>query len=248
MTVSYSDFIIEARELVTISQRLGDGWELRHVKTTDGPEETVYLAKKTTTIMDLSPPDEQDSTLNIGNLENIEDEDPAVLHHFPRSTVVNFEYHVVHSPSYLVPMLFFTASYQSGKLVPLVDIWKLLSPVHVPRDSGMEWESVTQLEHPLLGRPFYHIHPCHTASVMATILQTYNKKETHTSTEHGNETEATSGTETHTSIKHGNKTEAIPGTEKLKKLNYLLSWLTIFGPTVGLKISLDYFHSNHFKS
>lgn len=212
--LSYADFEREARQLVDISELLGDGWELRHVRPTDGPEETVYLVKKRTVMMefqDRGSPEESKTPLDAGGPEIIEDDDPSVLTEVARkkSVAVNFEYHVIHSPSYQVPVLFFTAGFQSGKLVPLTDIWKCMSPFHVMRGSGMEWETVTQHEHPILCQPFYHIHPCHTAAAMATALQ------------------ASDG-------------QSKPAESVASASSYLLSWLAMFGPTIGLQVPLHY--------
>ncbi|CAI8057825.1 Ubiquitin-like-conjugating enzyme ATG10 [Geodia barretti] len=207
--LTYEEFVRNARDLVVMSDRLGDGWELRHVRQTDGPEETAFLVKRICVAIAEESPVDPETPRDVGEPENIEDEDPATLH--CRGTgklsekTVQFEYHVIYSPSYQVPVLFFTATFHSGRLVPLKEIWKFLSPFHVTRDSGMEWESVTQQEHPIFGRPFYHLHPCHTSNVMATIL-TANKHER--------------------------------GDRDIK--NYLLSWLTIFGPTIGLNVLIDY--------
>ena len=202
----YEEFVRNARDLVAMSDRLGDGWELRHVRATDGPEETTFLVKRSCVVSTELHPVLSETSSDAGEPENIEDEDPATLPCGEKSQeAVNFEYHVIYSPSYQVPVLFFTATFHSGRLVPLRDIWRFVSPVHVTRESGMEWESVTQQEHPILCRPFYHIHPCHTSTIMATALTSNKDKE---------------------------------------KLNYLLSWLTIFGPTIGLNVSIDYLQIN----
>ena len=210
------EFEREARQLVAVSQRLGDGWELRHVSPTDGPEEAVYLVKKTTVMMefqDRGSPEEPQTPLDAGGPEIIEDKDPSVLAECPRpsSVAVHLEYHVVYSPSYQVPVLFFTATFQSGKLVPLSDIWKFTSPFHVTRDFGMEWETLTQHEHPILCRPFHHLHPCHTAAVMATALQA-----------------------------HGPLESGAKGQRKPESAGYLLSWLAMYGPAIGLNVPLSY--------
>lgn len=219
MTISYEEFVRQARGLVAASERLQDGWELRHIRTTDTPEETAYLAKKSTKVApfhDRGNPagniSELETPLEDGNQENIEDEDPSALHSFCRPTVVHFEYHVVYSPSYRVPVLYFNATFPSGKLIPLQEVWQLLSPAHVRSGSGTEWGTVTQQEHPLLCCPFYHIHPCHTADVMGTALQNGTLLSRLESQEHGTETDT----------------------------QYLLSWLSMYGPTLGLNVSLRY--------
>lgn len=222
MTVSYDEFVRQARAFVAISERLQDGWELRRIHTTDTPEETAYLAKNCTKLVDFHDPvntSENISELETppvdGNPENIEDEDPSALHNSCKSDVVHFEYHVVYSPSYRVPVLYFNATFPSGKLIPLQEVWQLLSPIHVRSGSGTEWGTVTQQEHPLLCCPFYHIHPCHTADVMGTnVTQNPSKLE----------------------CGHRNETDS-------HRAQYLLSWLTIYGPTIGLNLSLNYLNT-----
>ena len=206
--LSYEEFEGEARQLVDMSDTLGDGWELRHVRTTEGPELTAYLVKKRSVTMETPA---ECAPGVAGEPEIIQDPDPAELQCCPPRSLVNFEYHVIYSPSYQVPVLYFTVSNDSGKLVPLRDFWGFVSPFHVTRESGMEWESVTQQEHPILCRPFYHVHPCHTPTIMATTLTNKPSHDSETGTRHGN-----------------------------SRSSYLLSWLTTFGPTIGLSISLDY--------
>ena len=206
--LSYEEFAAQADQLAAMSRELGDSWELRHVRVTDGPEETVYLAKFSS-LMSPEVGGYPGGPTDPGEPGDIQDDDPAELQSLPRPPAVYFEYHVIYSPTYQVPMLFFTATDHSGKLVPLRDIWKFVSPFHITKGAGLEWESVTQQEHPLLCRPFYHIHPCHTSVVMATALSDKHR------TGHGNET-------------------------LFCRTSYLLSWLTIFGPTIGLNMSLNY--------
>lgn len=213
--LSYEQFVRHAGELVAASEQLGDGWELRHVRTSDVTEETTTFMVRKKSIFIESNEEKGDTELStdIGEQETVKDEDPARLGTVqnPREAVT-FEYHVIYSASYRVPVLYFTASYGNGRIVPLKEVWrKVVSPFHVTRDSGMEWESVTQCEHPILGQPFYHLHPCHTSSVMATAL--------------GHPTTIN---------------ETVETSEGCHNTNYLLSWLSIFGPTVGLNISLKY--------
>ena len=186
MTVSYEEFLTQAQSLAAASSQLGDGWELNHVRTTDGPEETAYLVKRETRTVHFDAhvhprdfngvevPREHDETE-----ENVGDDDPAAwspcenekdFPEIPEPETVHFEYHVIHSQFYQVPVLYFSASYSSGQSLPLEVVWKLLSPVHSCREKP-EWGLVTQQEHPLLFRPYYFIHPCHTSDVMATALQ-----------------------------------------------------------------------------
>lgn len=76
---------------------------------------------------------------------------------------------------------------------------------------------VTQAEHPILGVPFFTIHPCQTANIMAlfrpgTIFFYLSV------TSYIVEDPAVSST-----------------------ANYLLSWLSVVGPVIGLELPLRYF-------
>ena len=87
----------------------------------------------------------------------------------------------------------------------------------------MKWGLVTQQEHPLLFRPFYHIHPCHTATVMERAVQTHRPQG-------GDEDGA------------GRDKEVVweDGFDRTPPPHYLLSWLSMFGPVVGLSVPLSY--------
>ena len=180
--LSYEEFVRQARALVTASHLLGNGWELRHVNPAHAQqEETAYLVKKLSRSVTFETEEtgashEALEPENTGEECVLEDEDTATFFSpgdngkclsRREGTVVHvhFEYHVIYSPSYRVPVLYFTASYASGKQLPLERVWQVLSPLSSKED-GMEWGLATQLEHPLLSCPFYHIHPCHTATAM----------------------------------------------------------------------------------
>lgn len=218
-TLSYEEFERCAREFVVFSERLGDGWELRGAQPTPEPGGTVFLVKKCTRLWDGGEaPGDLAPQLRHHDFEHSIEErhDPAVLlqpsPNMESSSIgtpihVHFEYHIVYSISYEVPLLYFIVTFDSGKQLPLQDIWTLISKTHVSED-GDKWGLVTQQEHPLLARPFYHIHPCHTAQVMA------------------NTPVFGSGS------RHINA--------RTSPSNYLLTWLSTFGPIVGLDVSLEY--------
>lgn len=83
--------------------------------------------------------------------------------------MVTFEYHVVYSPSYSVPVLYFSAWTQDGKRLSLNDIWDQVSQVHQHFLHHDKWSFITQQEHPLLQQPFFLVHPCHTADFMKLL-------------------------------------------------------------------------------
>ncbi len=203
-----------AREFVELSSKLGDGWELKTVKICSEPAR-VFLTKTTSHIIDLSstnPLSTSEALLDLaGGASELDDIiDPAVAKHTGTQHTVNVEYHIVYSDSYEVPILYFNAMQLNGKQLALDDIWKIVSTT-LTSTSTDRWSLISQQEHPLLCRPFYHVHPCHTAKVMGQALSiTSGSRNTSCSNEHSN------------------------------GVNYLISWLSVFGPLVGLSVSLAY--------
>ena len=180
-TLPYEHFKLFAKNLVENSQRLSDGWELRTVPT-GVHRNNVYLVKKCTQELaqgeNIEPELEEDLFLEeLAGEDSMflkeEDGDIASGHkvtlkcNMPEAsqtttTLIFMEYHVVHSNSYQVPVLYFNTTYSNGKSLSLAETWRLLS---ISSDVD-KWGVVTQQEHPYLGRPFYHVHPCHTAQAM----------------------------------------------------------------------------------
>lgn len=165
---------------------------------------------------------------------------------------VYVEYHIVHSFSYEVPVLYFNATYSNGRQLSLEDTWRLLSNQFVSCDMD-RWGLVSQQEHPLLHCPFYHIHPCHTAKVMAQAMKTEKRNQTisddvHVSsgTEKAKNEGSSDGDSSSRSVDSLNAVDK--GQKQLKTLdtdlkgepNYLISWLSTFGPLLGLKVPLEY--------
>ncbi len=168
-TVTYDEFDQQARNFAEKAKGLQDGWGLREVD--GGPHNgQVYLVKKQVQELRQEKLTEKSSSLedlagdttelsDHGDLATLASRTEAVA----RTIQVHVEYHIVHSYSYLVPVLYWNASYSDGKQLTLEDIWNLLE--EVPTDVD-KWGVVTQQEHPHLDRPFYHLHPCHTAEAM----------------------------------------------------------------------------------
>ncbi|XP_077981887.1 ubiquitin-like-conjugating enzyme ATG10 [Glandiceps talaboti] len=105
------------------------------------------------------------------------DEEETIIHEDDNATIqtpgsislCQYEYHVLYSLSYSVPVLYFNASKEDGKLLSLEEVWNNVPGSYQSRISDDRWSFITQQEHPLLCRPFYQLHPCHTADMMQAI-------------------------------------------------------------------------------
>ncbi|KAL5009071.1 hypothetical protein ScPMuIL_014652 [Solemya velum] len=88
-----------------------------------------------------------------------------------RSTLVpcTYEYNIVYSPSYSVPVLYFNVYKPEGVLASLEEVWGSVPPLYTKQVDRDRWTMLTQQEHPLLRRPYFQLHPCHTADLMKQI-------------------------------------------------------------------------------
>ena len=166
VTIDYKEFAEQARRFARKAEKLQEGWDLRQIDV--GPNKGhVYLVKEQ--IRTLEKDSDVESSLEdlVGDISELnEPKDVATAEAAKNSTEhvsVHVEFHVLHSYSYLVPILYWNASFSNGKPLSRDEIWRLLK--EVPADAD-KWGIVTQQEHPYLGRPFYYIHPCHTAEAM----------------------------------------------------------------------------------
>ncbi|MBN3294723.1 ATG10 enzyme, partial [Polypterus senegalus] len=85
--------------------------------------------------------------------------------------MIRFEYHVVYSSSYQVPVLYFRACNIDGRPLTLEEIWQSVHENYKERLLEGPWETITQQEHPLLGQPFFILHPCRSHELMTPILK-----------------------------------------------------------------------------
>lgn len=269
----YEEFECHAKSFVAMSNKLKDGWKERRIKVASNPEkETVFLVKSLSLLLDDDHPleekenDHHHSRLEylIGDGDVEEEDDPAIVNSLgilqhssschasvdssvksthPR-TSVHVEYHIVHSFSYEVPVLYFNATYSNGRQLSLEDTWRLLSKQFVSHDVD-RWGMVSQQEHPILHCPFYHIHPCHTAKVMVQATMTkgdqveshHHESSSHTSAA-VSRGDATS-TDSSSDGREGEGCQPLQDCSRHKP-NYLVTWLSTFGPLVGLKLPLEY--------
>ncbi|XP_075710977.1 ubiquitin-like-conjugating enzyme ATG10 isoform X3 [Rhinoderma darwinii] len=86
-----------------------------------------------------------------------------------QSEVICYEYHVLYSISYQAPVLYFRASFLDGTPLPLDAIWERAHDSYKPRLLHGPWETITQQEHPILGQPFFVLHPCRTNEFMSSV-------------------------------------------------------------------------------
>ena len=169
-TLTEEKFNEQCKALVSFSDKIKDGWELR------SDVDDIYIVKKVKIPVVFredsdNNPDVFSNTTSTKDTDSDEDssecemtlEDPDPCSFFPSSQLVTFEYHVVYSTSYTVPVLYFNAWFSTGKLLTVEEIWKLAPPC------SDKYSYITQIDHPILARPFYELHPCRTEQLMGHL-------------------------------------------------------------------------------
>ncbi|KAM7527517.1 hypothetical protein LguiB_030927 [Lonicera macranthoides] len=140
--------------------------------------------------------------------------DDAILVQSCSDDVHHYDFHVVYSGSYRVPVLYFRAYCSDGQPLTLDDIEKDLPANSAKVLSESKWTFVTQEEHPYLNRPWYTLHPCGTSEWMKLLLNTTKKRDDDDSS-----------------------TLVAEGGVVIEK--YLAAWLSVVGQVFGLKIPFE---------
>ncbi|KAL6271060.1 hypothetical protein ACE6H2_027971 [Prunus campanulata] len=103
--------------------------------------------------------------------EEVEPVDNATLVETNNSPqVCYYDFHIVYSDSYRVPVLYFRSYYIDGHPLALDEIEKDLPACSAKVLLESKWTFITQEEHPYLNRPWYKLHPCGTSEWMKLLF------------------------------------------------------------------------------
>nr|XP_057925450.1 ubiquitin-like-conjugating enzyme ATG10 isoform X2 [Doryrhamphus excisus] len=194
------------------SDQLRDGWSWESVQ---GSEEG-YLRKTVlrSVFIESRPKWDHNGSSSDSSRRNVSDEQGLDVYDTNcdyddedtvcegSSHVLQYEYHILYSCSFMTPVLYFRASSLEGRSLSLEEVWSCVHPNFRLRLQHSPLTTITQQEHPLLGQPFFMLHPCRTEELM-TPLQEMAK-------------------------------------EQNRPVNYILTWLSMVGPLVGLDVPLEY--------
>ncbi|XP_076842610.1 ubiquitin-like-conjugating enzyme ATG10 [Brachyhypopomus gauderio] len=187
------------------SSVLGDGWSWVDVKDVEEGymKKTVLIPRRPCAALSQHAKHKPEEEVDIVTEEDqVDDVDGGAYAVCENRAVIHYEYHVLYSCSYQAPVLYFRASSLDGRPLSLGEVWNNVHPNYRQRLLQGPWDTLTQQEHPLLGQPFFMLHPCRTEEFIRPILQ----------------------------MAHSEK----------RRVNYVLAWLSMVGPVVGLDVPLSY--------
>ncbi|THU58792.1 hypothetical protein C4D60_Mb03t18180 [Musa balbisiana] len=81
-----------------------------------------------------------------------------------------YDYHIVYSFNFRVPVLYFRGYRLDGCPLKLEDIEKDLPAYSLKGLRESKWTFMTQEDHPYLRRPWYTLHPCGTSDWMKVLF------------------------------------------------------------------------------
>ena len=187
--ITEEEFRQQCFDLVSLSDKISDGWQIKknrddvfivkETKLSVSFRDQITALKAAETLGDYSrfastnnaaekpvqlpycEPDSSNDCVSLPELDSLEPNN--TLGPGTTSCLVTFQYHVVFSSAYNVPVLYFNAWHSTGRLLKLEEVWGM-----APASSD-QYSYITQVEHPLLARPFFEIHPCRTEKLMGQL-------------------------------------------------------------------------------
>jgi len=214
--LTWEHFKRAAGIFVKRSKVLGDPWEWKAPLEQDKDRPGFGYLVKAHQIREIQPkaPNVGDDAAAVGQQEGwdigleekgLETSDLSTenTRHSSKEKCHIYEYHIVYSTSYQVPVMLFNGYHLDGRYLNFDEIWDDVPPRY--KNEEIKWSFITQKDHPVLGVPFYHVHPCHTSKLMSVVSTN------------------------------------IQSNPLVREDTYLLSWLSLVGPVVGLQLSFRWF-------
>ncbi|XWS75977.1 hypothetical protein CRYUN_Cryun01aG0137600 [Craigia yunnanensis] len=109
----------------------------------------------------------EEETSCLGNEDVIDD---ATLVQSNHHELHYYDFHIVYSNTFRIPVLYLRAYSSDGRPLPLDEIEKELPTCSSKELSKSKWTFITQEEHPHLKRPWYKLHPCGTGEWMKLLF------------------------------------------------------------------------------
>ncbi|KAK9091674.1 hypothetical protein Sjap_024851 [Stephania japonica] len=105
------------------------------------------------------------------------DDTTLISTEFVQLEVHQYDFHIVYSASYRVPVLYFRGYRCDGQPLTVDDIEKGLPANALKTLKESKWTFMTREEHPFLNRPWYTFHPCGTSEWMKLLFSDSSSSE-----------------------------------------------------------------------
>ncbi|XP_011496604.1 PREDICTED: ubiquitin-like-conjugating enzyme ATG10 [Ceratosolen solmsi marchali] len=177
-TITWEEFVANAEELVSVSDRLADHWLFLGDKKIPGQAYLLHQEKMLVPIDYLTNDDSSSDVEDI--VDSKADEwstkfdicmDPFEAPCAKERPLVT-EHHVLWSMSYAVPVIYFNgwkSDYPGVNPVSVEIVQRLLA------NNRLAYTELSQAMHPLLGRPYLHLHPCGSRHLLRSMSRSTNK-------------------------------------------------------------------------
>lgn len=155
--MDYETFVNHIKAIVNISDKYNDGWKL--ITTS---ENILFIKKviyRSTKDFYNDQPIEDDLNIQQFEANSINDCIPVAI---------KWEYNIIYSESYRVPVCYFNAWKSNGCVLLLDVIWDTLNCKYLNIDL---YSMVTQTEHPINGMPYFQLHPCKTSEIIENFQE-----------------------------------------------------------------------------
>lgn len=184
MDFTWMEFKENIQHIHRLSLAYADNWELVEHNTDLGYS---YLRKEEKCLVNLDVTNDSNAGTIKEALEDhisvdINDESACVTSSLAsnNSTILQYEYHVLYQQSYGVPLLCFNAYKPDGSMLTITEAWYIFNRHYVSETSGdksiQHFGSIlTEMDHPILFKPFLTLHPCRTAELLAALPDSTNK-------------------------------------------------------------------------
>lgn len=148
-----------------LSDTIFDGWTL-HGNLSE--ENSAYITKKSfLNLRELNSLTEENS---YKTKESFVENKESRYSSNTDNSVYTIEHHVTYSCSYGVPLLSLNAWNSDGNILTMEECWKVLGIE--PKEEV--YSMLTQIDHPVLQKPFLTLHPCKTEEIMNTFKSSKN--------------------------------------------------------------------------
>ncbi|CAI0390552.1 unnamed protein product [Linum tenue] len=186
MNESAWDGTLSASEFSASAQAFAEKWKLNNpayppwtwVKSLEVPifatnqqVEEGYLSLENVCIVKSNDDEVASCVEGEASLYDKEDEestDSATLPYY-------FDFHIIYSASFRVPVLYFRAYCSDGRSLGLNEIESVLPANSAKVLLESKWTFITQEEHPYLNRPWCKLHPCGSSDWMKLLFQAVEK-------------------------------------------------------------------------